>query len=98
MYLDSSLGLNNKTINVTSKNLAIGMFAVGKNGSAVNNKKITVDSQKDGYGMAAGYGAVAKNNGTINIKNQEPNLFPPLCLIGGHQYLSNEQCSSECAV
>lgn len=75
MYLDSSLGVNNKTINVTSNNLAIGMFVVGKNGSAINNNKINVDSKKNGYGMVAGYGATAKNNGTINIKNKGYGMY-----------------------
>ena len=69
------MGLNNNTINVSSNNLVVGMYVVGKDGYAINNKEITINSKNLGYGMVAGYGATAKNNGTINIKNKGYGMY-----------------------
>ncbi len=51
------------------------MYVVGKDGYAINNKEITINSKNLGYGMVAGYGATAKNNGTINIKNKGYGMY-----------------------
>ena len=70
MFLDNSLGVNNRIISSNSNNKAIGIFAIGKNSNAINNKEIFIDSNNEGYGMIAGYGARATNNGTITILNK----------------------------
>ena len=70
LYSDNSSGINNGTINLSSKNFAVGIITFGKDGAVVNNNKIFINSQNKGYGMVAGNGAKAVNNGTITINNK----------------------------